>query len=40
LIAKAVRPDRIGGFPEDLPPVWVAVVGRWAEVAAKAQKRA
>jgi predicted dinucleotide-binding enzyme len=40
LIAKAVRPDRIGGSPEDLPPVWVAVVGRWAEVAAKAQKRA
>jgi predicted dinucleotide-binding enzyme len=39
LIAKAVRPDRIGGFPEDLPAVWVAVVGRHAEVAEKAERR-
>jgi predicted dinucleotide-binding enzyme len=39
LIAKAVRPKRIGGYPEDLPPVWVAVVGRWAEVLQKARSR-
>jgi len=38
LISKAVRPERIGGFPEDLPPVWVAVVWRWAEVLQKALK--
>jgi predicted dinucleotide-binding enzyme len=38
LISKAVRPERIGGYPEDLPRVWVAVVGRWAEVLQKAQK--
>lgn len=39
LIAKAVRPDRIGGIPNDLPPVWVAIVGRWAEIADEAQRR-
>jgi predicted dinucleotide-binding enzyme len=39
LLANAVRPDRIGGFPEDLPAAWVAVVGRWREVAEKARKR-
>jgi predicted dinucleotide-binding enzyme len=38
LISKAVRPERIGGYPEDLPSVWVAVVGRWAEVLQLAQK--
>jgi predicted dinucleotide-binding enzyme len=38
LISKAVRPERIGGYPEDLPSVWVAVVRRWAEVLQKAQK--
>ena len=38
LVSKAVRPERIGGFPEDLPPVWVAVVWRWAEVLQKAPK--
>jgi predicted dinucleotide-binding enzyme len=37
LISKAVRPERIGGYPEDLPSVWVAVVRRWAEVLQKAQ---
>lgn len=39
LIAKAVRPKRVGGYPEDLPPVWVRVVGRWREVLQKAQSR-
>ena len=32
LIANAVRPERIGGYPQDLPPSWVSVVARWAEV--------
>jgi len=26
LVAKAVRRHPIGGFPQDLPPVWVAVI--------------
>jgi predicted dinucleotide-binding enzyme len=26
LVAKAVRKRPIGGFPEDLPPVWIAIV--------------
>jgi predicted dinucleotide-binding enzyme len=38
LISKAVRPQRIGGYPEDLPAVWMAVVRRWEEVLQKAQK--
>jgi predicted dinucleotide-binding enzyme len=38
LISKAVRPERIGGFPQELPSVWIAVVGRWKEVLQKAQK--
>jgi predicted dinucleotide-binding enzyme len=37
-ILKAARPKRIGGYPEDLPSVWVAVVGRWKEVLQKAKK--
>jgi hypothetical protein len=37
LISRAVRPERIGGYPENLPPVWLAVVGRWAEVLRRAQ---
>jgi predicted dinucleotide-binding enzyme len=37
LVSRAVRPGRVGGYPEELPPVWVAVVGRWAEVYRKAQ---
>ncbi len=32
LLAQAKRPARIGGFPEDLPPTWVAVVANWQEV--------
>jgi predicted dinucleotide-binding enzyme len=38
LVSRAVRPVRVGGFPEELPPVWVTVVGRWAEVYRKAQR--
>jgi predicted dinucleotide-binding enzyme len=38
LISKAVRPERIGGYPEDLPALWLAIVGRWADVLQKAQK--
>jgi hypothetical protein len=26
LVAKAVHKHPIGGFPEDLPPVWIAVI--------------
>ncbi|WP_299845405.1 hypothetical protein, partial [uncultured Paracoccus sp.] len=33
LLDQAKRPARIGGFPEDLPPTWVAVVANWQEVA-------
>jgi predicted dinucleotide-binding enzyme len=39
LISTAVRPERIGGNPEDLPPFWLAVVGRWAEVLQKAPSK-
>lgn len=39
LVAKAIRPNPIGGFPGDLPAVWTAVVGRYAEVAARANNR-
>jgi hypothetical protein len=38
LIAKAARPERIGGYPQDLPAIWVALVRRWEEVYQNARK--
>lgn len=37
-IAKAVRPERIGGYPEDLPSTWVAIVGHWSEIVHRAAR--
>ena len=28
LVAKAVRKFPVGGFPEDLPPVWTAIAAK------------
>jgi 8-hydroxy-5-deazaflavin:NADPH oxidoreductase len=28
LVAKAVRKFPVGGFPEDLPPVWIAIAAK------------
>lgn len=39
LIMSATRPQRIGGYPEDLPPTWVAIVTRWTEVANRSARR-